>query len=260
MIRDFDENGGRPLRGPGCFKRPALDERHLEIKVSNEGQASVQLQQIIDLFKAGKVALGVRRAKELAVWLEGQPSFIYASNLSWLMWYLSTYAPPALACRMVRRALPTFPSKGSSFITSVFAGMALIRAYRRLGCAQQVRANCRYLLKRWSDRDMYNLAYMPYSCLGELLWLEGKPAEALPLLEKALANIQQYGGLDSRFVYATKMLHAELCEALGQREKAHGCFAAFLRDFGDHSYMPRALHERVWGGFNRTKDAVNPKF
>jgi tetratricopeptide (TPR) repeat protein len=107
---------------------------------------------------------------------------------------------------------------------------------------------------------MYHLAYMPYFYLGELLWLEGKYAEALPLMEKALGNIDRYGAFDCRLRYEAQMLHAQLCEAVGQREKAHTCYATFLEKFGDHSYMSRALHEKVWGGFHRTKDAVNPKF
>jgi hypothetical protein len=260
MIRDFDENGGRPMRGPEAFKRPKLDELDLELLASNEGQASVKLQQVLDLFKARKVALGVRRAKELADWLEGQPYLIYASNLSWLTWHLATYAPPAVARRIVWRAVSKLPAKGMYRSTAVFAYISLVRVHRRRGCAQRVRACCRHMLKKWSDNDMHNLAYLPYFYLSELLWLEGKYAEALPLMEKALGNIDRYGAFDYRLGYAAKMLHAELCEALGQREKAHACFAAFLDGFGDHSYMPRALHERVWGGFNRTKDAVNPKF
>ena len=260
MIRQFDENGGRPLRGPESFKRPKLHELDLELLVSNEGQASVKLQQVLDLFKAGKVALGVRRAKELAVWLEGQPYLIYASNLSWLTWHLSTYAPPAVARRMVWRALSTLPAKGFNASTAVFGHVSMAKVHRRRGCAQRVRACCRYMLKKWADVEMQNLAYLPYFYLSELLWLEGKYTEALPLMEKALVNIERYGAFDHRLKYASVMLHAELCEALGQREKAHACFAAFLDGFGDHSYMPRALHERVWGGFHRTKDAVNRKF
>jgi tetratricopeptide (TPR) repeat protein len=260
MIRDFDETGGRPLRGPEAFKRPKLHELDLEVLVSNEGQASVKLKQVLDLFKARKVALGVRRAKELVVWLEGQPYLIYAGNLAWLTWHLATYAPPAVARRMVWRALSKLPAKGIQVTFAVFGYASLARVHRRRGCAMRVRACCRYMLKKWSDSDMYHLAYMPYFYLGELLWLEGKYAEAFPLLEKALGNIDRYGAFDYRLGYAAKMLHAELCEVLGQREKAHACFAAFLEGFGDHSYMPRALHERVWGGFNRTKDAVNPKF
>ncbi|MEY4034149.1 MAG: tetratricopeptide repeat protein [Verrucomicrobia bacterium] len=260
MIRDFDENGGRPLRGPEAFKRPKLDEVGLEVLVSNEGQASVKLKQVLDLFKARKVALGVRRAKEFAVWLEGQPYMIYAGNLAWLTWHLATYAPPAVARRMVWRAVSKLPTKGIQVTFAVFGYAALVKVHRRRGCALKVRACCRFMLKKWSDSDMYHLAYMPYFYLGELLWLEGKYAEALPLLEKALGNIERYGAFDYRLGYAAKMLHAELCEALGQREKAHACFAAFLEGFGDHSYMPRALHERVWSGFNRTKDAMNPKF
>jgi len=260
MIRDFDENGGRPLRGPESFKRPKLDELGLELLASNEGQASVMLQQVLDLFKAGKVALGVRRAKELAVWLEGQSYEIYCHNLSWLMWHLSTYAPPAVARRMVGRVLSTLPAKGMHRSTAVFVCISLAKVHRRSGCALRVRACCQHMLKKWTDNDMHNLAYLPYFYLSELLWLEGKYAEALPLMEKALDNIECYGAFDHRLKYAAKMLHAELCEALGQREKAHACFAAFLEGFGDHSYMPRALHERVWGGFNRTKAAVNPQF
>lgn len=260
MIRQFDENGGRPLRGPESFKRPKLHELDLELLVSNEGQASVKLQQVLDLFKAGKVALGVRRAKELAVWLEGQPYLIYACNLSWLTWHLSTYAPPAVARRMVWRALSTLPAKGFNTSTAVFGHVSMAKVHRRRGCALRVRACCRYMLKKWTDDDMQSLAYLPYYYLSELSWLEGKYAEALLLMDKALINIERHGAFDWRLKYEVQMLHAQLLEAVGQREKAHAHYATFLENFGDHSYMSRSLHAKVWGGFHRTKDAVNPKF
>lgn len=259
MIRDFDESGGRSWRGPESFKRPALKDMDLDVLCSNEGQASVMLQQVIDLLKAGKIAHGVRRAKALAVWLEGQPMVSYASNLSWLMWHLSTYAP-AVVLRMARRAMPTLPAKGTYRCSAVMASTALIKAHRRRGSARDVRAWCEYMLKKWSDYDMYNLAYLPYFCLSELLSLEGKHAEALPLAEKSLAHIKSYGAVDYRLKYAAHLLHAELCEALGRLAEAHARYVAFLDNFGDHSYMPRALHERVWGGFNRTKPLVRLKF
>jgi len=260
MIRDFDETGGRPLRGPESFKRPKLHELDLELLASNEGQASVKLQQVLDLFKAGKITLGVRRAKELTVWLEGEPYLIYACNLSWLMWHVSTYAPPAVARRMVWRALSTLPAKGIQVTSAVFGYVSLAKVHRRRGCAQRVRACCRHMLKKWSDNDMHNLAYLPYFYLSELLYLEGKYAEALLLMDKVLINIERYGAFDWRLKHDVQMLHAQLLEAVGQREKAHTSYATFLEKFGDHSYMSRALHEKVWGGFNRTKDAVNPKF
>jgi len=193
MIRDFDETGGRPLRGPESFKRPKLHELDLELLASNEGQASVKLQQVLDLFKAGKITLGVRRAKELTVWLEGEPYLIYACNLSWLMWHVSTYAPPAVARRMVWRALSTLPAKGIQVTSAVFGYVSLAKVHRRRGCAQRVRACCRHMLKKWSDNDMHNLAYLPYFYLSELLYLEGKYAEALLLMDKVLINIERYG-------------------------------------------------------------------
>jgi tetratricopeptide (TPR) repeat protein len=260
MIRDFDEHGGRPLRGPESFKRPKLHELDLELLVSNEGQAATLLAQVLELFKAGRITQGVRRAKDLAQWLEGQPYMIYCAKMSWLLWHLSTYAPPAVARRMLRNSLYTFPCKGGQRAFAVFAYLALARVHRRRGCVKRVRACCRHILKRWADDDMHSLAYLPYYYLGELLYLEGKHEQALPLIEKSLAVAEQYGAFYYWIRYDVLMLRAQLLEELGQREKAHACYVRFLGACSDHSYMPRALHEKVWDGFHRTRGPVRPKF
>jgi tetratricopeptide (TPR) repeat protein len=260
MIRDFDESGGRPLRGAESFKRPVVHEGNLEELVGNEGQASALLEQVLELFKAGRITQGVRRAKDLARWLEGQPYLIYCGNLGWLLWHMSTYAPPAVARRMLRDYLNMLPCKGSMQSFAAFAYLALARVHRRRGDVQRVRACLRYVQKRWADHDMHSLAYLPYYYLGELLHLEGKHEEALPLIEKSLAVVEQYRAFYYWIRYDAQMLYAQILEALDRREEAHAYYARFLERFGDHSYMSRSLHEKVWDGFHRTREPVRPKF
>jgi tetratricopeptide (TPR) repeat protein len=260
MIRDFDESGGRPMRGPESFKRPVHHEGALNQLVANEGQASALLAQVLELFKAGRITQGVRRAKELARWLEGQPYLIYCGNLGWLLWHMSTYAPPAVARRMLRDYLNMLPCKGSMQSFAAFAYLALARVHRRRGDVWRVRACLRHVQKRWANDDMHSLAYLPYYYLGELLYLEGKHEQALPLIEKSLAVAEKYGAFYYWIRYDVLMLHAQLLEELGQREKAHACYVRFLGACSDHSYMSRALHEKVWDGFHRTRGPVRPKF
>jgi tetratricopeptide (TPR) repeat protein len=259
MIRDFDESGGRPWRGPESFKRPALEDYRLVYFIYHKHEVCKQLDGIESHFSSGRIAVGLRRAKQVAAELERQPYYVQVGALAWLVWQLEEYASPVHGIRFARRALLACSPKGLHDPMTIAIYYFLAKMQRRIGDVAGVRESCLRLLTGWSESRLGVFAFAPGFLLGELLYLEGKYAEALPHAEQACRAIKKQESFERQFEHEVHLLPARIHEAMGDLAKAHAGYVAFIAVYG-HRYVSRTLHELAWDGFHRTKPLARLKF
>ena len=260
MIRDCDETGGRPIPYEEVRNQQVLDEADAEITAYNDSYAMKLLRGVIDSFNLGDIAAGVRKAKELATWLEGQPMWMYAGIMAELLHKVARHAPPAIGRSLARRALLIAPRVGiwAPAGTLIYFSAAII--HRRLGNVLKVRAYCRELLRLCPQEGSRNFWYLPYYFQSELLGLEGKDSEALPLAEKSLALIKQYGAFDVRLGLQAMLYCAQVNESSGHLKAARQYYREYLDAKCYQWLKPAVSIKQAWDGFHRTKEPARPKF
>jgi hypothetical protein len=123
MIRDFDEFGAHPLRGPGCFRRPALDERALMIFGYNFGEGMTLADRANHVFLNLDPAAGLRLVWDNVRRVERYPAMVQSGIPLKSLRIRSRYGPIRRSLQVARRALevasrkPTSPTAAST-ITS----------------------------------------------------------------------------------------------------------------------------------------------
>jgi len=260
MIRQFDENGGRPIPFEEVRHGQVLDEADEEIVAYNESYAMKLLGGVTDSFTQGYIVAGVRKAKELATWLEGQPMWMHAGIMAELLHKVATHAPPAIGRGLARRALLIAPRVGNWAPAGALIYFSAAIVHRRLGNVLEVRACCRELLRLCPREGSRNFWYLPYFLQSELLALEGKEEEAWPLAEKALALISRHGAFDVRLGLQAVLCCAQLNESSGRLKAAHRYYREYL-DTKCYSWLkPTVTIKQAWDGFHRTKEPALPKF
>jgi len=260
MIRDFDENGGRPIPYDELRDRAMLNEADQEIAEYNESYAMKLLNKVIDSFTWGCIAEGVRQAKELATWLEGQPMWMHAGIMAELLHKVARYAPPAIGRSLARRALLIAPRVGIWAPAGTLMHFSAAIVHRRLGNVREVQAHCAELMRLCPREGARNFWYLPYYFLSELLFLEGKEAEALPLAEKSLALIKQHGAFDVRLGLQAMLYCAQVNESSGHLKAARKYYREYLDAKCYQWLKPAVSIKQAWDGFHRTKEPARPKF
>jgi len=229
-------------------------------EIVREGLVVVKRNGAREEFDIGKIAAGVRKAKELATWLEGQPMWMYAGIMAELLHKVARHAPPAIGRSLARRALLIAPRVGiwAPAGTLIYFSAAII--HRRLGNVLKVRAYCRELLRLCPQEGSRNFWYLPYYFQSELLGLEGKDSEALPLAEKSLALIKQYGAFDVRLGLQAMLYCAQVNESSGHLKAARQYYREYLDAKCYQWLKPAVSIKQAWDGFHRTKEPARPKF
>lgn len=253
MIRDFDEFGARPLRGPGCFRRPALDERALMIFGYNFGEGMTLADRANHVFLNLDPAAGLELVWDNVRRVERYPAMVQSAILLKSLRILSRYGPIRRSLQVARRALEVAPGRGrNGFLEGAIHG-EMTYLYERLGDHEQVlRHGLRALAdgQRHRQDGLRSTGMFRYS---QHLLRIGRPELALDYAQEAAELCQLNKAPWLPPVRLVLLTLAQVYEALGRKQEAHAAYRRVNDHVGANGYATRAEHEAAWDGFHRTK-------
>ncbi len=253
MIRDFDESGAQPLRGPGCFRRPALDERALMIFGYNFGAGMALADRANHVFWNLDPAAGLQLVWDNVRRVERYPAMVQSAILLKSLRILSRYGPIRRSLQVARRALELAPGRGrNGFLEGAIHG-EMTYLYERLGDHEQVlRHGLRALAdgQRHRQEGLRSTGMFRYS---QHLLRIGRADLAIDYAQEATDICQRNKAAWLPPLRLVVLSLAQAQEALGRKEEAHTAYRRVTDYFGEHGYATRAEHEAAWDGFHRTK-------
>jgi tetratricopeptide (TPR) repeat protein len=253
MIRDFDEFGARPLRGPGAFHRPAVDERALMIFEYNFGEGMTLAKRASYVFWKLDPAAGLELVWDNVRRAERYPAMVHAAILLMSLRILSLYGPIRRSLQVARRALELAPGRGrNGFLEAAIHG-EMTHLYERLGDHEQVlRHGLRALAdgKRHQQEGLRSTGMFRYS--QHLLRMR-RPDLAIDYAQEAaeLCQRNKVAWLPPARLVVLSL--AQVYEALGRKQEAHTAYRRVNEHIGEWGYATRAEHNTAWDGYHRTK-------
>lgn len=255
MIRDLDESGARPLRGPGDFRRPPVDADALAQFARYFGEARQRMVNAEAVFYGGEPRAGLRLIWDCLERVESLDVALQAYVTAYLLPILASYGPVGRSIRFARRSLRFLPARGEHTKMRAVVLGELAHLYLRQADRAGVRRCCREILRLAAADDIEGAIGAARLRQSQLLQLEGEVAEALAEAEEA-AKLTREGKLGwlpkPRYV----ALHlAQIREANGLRQEAHEAYRWTTEIIHDLSFATKAEHQAAWDGYHRTRPA-----
>jgi tetratricopeptide (TPR) repeat protein len=253
MIRDFDEFGARPLRGPGCFRRPPADVELLDDLVKCHGEARQLVRNAEIVFYDRSIRAGLRMIWENLARVESHDIEVQAYMIAYHLRALSCYGPVERSIRFARRSLRFLPDRGRRTAMRAVALGELAHLYLRQGNRRGAWRCCDEILRMERTVDVAGAIGSARLRRSQVMRLDGDLAEALDEAEKAatLTRADALHWLPKARYVALNL--AQLREDLGQRKEAHEAYRWTTEILDDTGYATRAEHEAAWDGYHRTK-------
>ena len=253
MIRDFDEFGARPLRGPAYFRRPPANVDLLNdlVKFHGEGRQLVRNAEIV--FYDRSIRAGLRMIWENLARVERHDIEVQAYIIAYHLRALSCYGPVERSIRFARRSLRFLPDRGQRAALRAVALGELAHLYLRQGNGRGAWRCCDEILRMERTVDVAGAIGSARLRRSQVLRLDGKLEAALDEAEKAatLARADTLHWLPKARYVALNL--AQIREDLGQRKEAHEDYRWTTEIIADTGFATRSEHEAAWDGFHRTK-------
>ena len=253
MIRDFDESGAQPLRGPGAFRRPAVDERALVIFEYNHGEAMQLVEHASRLFWWGKRQFGLELVWENVRRAERYPALVRAMVLMRSLRILAHFGPVRRSLQVARQGLELAPSRGrNAFINAGIHG-EMTHLYHRLGDHDKVLHHALLTLAEGQRHKHDGLRATGMFRYSQQLLRIGRPELAFDYAKEAFHICMRQQDSWTPPAYLVLLNLAQIYEALGKKQEAHTDYRRVTDYLGQHGYATRAEHETAWDGYHRTK-------
>jgi len=253
MIRDFDEFGAQPLRGPGAFRRPAVDESALVIFEYNHGEAMRLVEHASRLFWSGKRRFGLELVWDNVRRAERYPALVRAMVLMRSLRILAHFGPVRRSLQVARHGLELAPSRGRNAFISAGIHGEMTHLYHRLGDHDKVLRHGLLTLAEGRRQQLRSLR-----CIGEFRYSQhllriGRPELGLDGAREAAKLYHEWDDERRPLKPLIYLNLAQVTEALGLRKEAHEAYQVVTLEIGNQGFSTRAEHETAWDGYHRTK-------
>lgn len=253
MIRDFDESGAQPLRGPGAFRRPAVDERALMIFEYNNGEALELVNHARRVFWKLEPKSGLRLIWDNLRRAERYPALVHSCVILFSLRILSRFGPIKRSLKVARQGLELAPSRGrNAFFNGAIHG-EMTHLYHRLGDHEKVLHHALLTLAEGQRHKHDGLRATGMFRYSQQLLRIGRPELALDYAKEALHICMRQQDSWTPPAYLVLLNLAQIYEALGKKQEAHTDYRRVTDYLGQHGYATRAEHETAWDGYHRTK-------
>lgn len=253
MIRDFDEFGAQPLRGPGCFRRPKVDEDYLHDFGLYGGEVRQRVINAEFAFYERSMRAGLRMIWAELERVESHHILSQAYMIAYHLRVLSCYGPVERSIRFARRSLRFLPDRGKDSELRAVALGELANLYLRQGNRRGAWRCCEEILRMEQAGPVYGAVVTAWLHRSQLMQLDGDLSKALEEAEKAATPARE-GKLawlpKTRFV---ALQLGNIREAVGRRQEAHEAYRWATEVISERSFATRADHQAAWDGFHRTK-------
>lgn len=253
MIRDFDESGAQPLRGPGAFHRPPVDERALVIFEYNHGEAMQLVEHAKRIFWHNDRKVGLELVWDNLRRADRYPALVHAAVIFRSLRILAHFGPIRPSLQVARKGLVLAPSQGRNpYINGAIHG-EMTHLYHRLGDHEQVlHHSLRTLAEglRHKHNGLRSTGMFRYS---QHLLRIGKPGLALDYAKEAVEICCRQPVSWPPPAYLAVLNLAQVNEALGRKQEAHADYRRVTDSIGQNGYSTRAEHDTAWDGYHRTK-------
>ena len=253
MIRDFDEFGAQPPRGPGAFRRPAVDERALMIFEYNHGEALQLVYQAKRVFWSHDPKVGLELVWDNLRRAERYPALVHSCVILYSLRILSRFGPIKRSLQVARQGLELAPSRGrNAFFNGAIHG-EMTHLYHRLGDHEKVLHHGLLTLAEGQRHKHDGLRATGMFRYSQQLLRIGKPGIAVDYAKEAFQICMRQQASWPPPAYLVLLNLAQISEALGRKQEAHADYRRVTDHLGQHGYATRAEHETAGDGYHRTK-------
>lgn len=253
MIRDFDESGAQPLRGPGAFRRPAVDERALMIFEYNNGEALELVNHAKRVFWKLEPKSGLRLIWDNLRRAERYPALVHSCVILFSLRILSRFGPIKRSLKVARQGLELAPSRGRNAIFNGAIHGEMTHLYHRLGDHGKVLHHALLTLAEGQRHKHDGLRATGMFRYSQQLLRIGRPELAFDYAKEAFHICMRQQDSWTPPAYLVLLNLAQIYEALGKKQEANTDYRRVTDYLGQHGYATRAEHETAWAGYHRTK-------
>jgi len=253
MIRDFDESGAQPLRGPGAFHRPPVDERALMIFEYNHGEALQLVEHAKRIFWYHDPKVGLELVWDNLRRADRYPALVHAAVILFSLRILSRFGPIKRSLQVARKGLELAPGRGrNAYINGAIHG-EMTHLYHRLGDHEKVLHHSLLTLAEGQRHQHKGLRATGMFRYSQHLLRTGKAGIAFDYAKEAVDICVGRQANWPPPAYLVVLNLAQVYEALGRKQEAHADYRRVTDSIGQNGYSTRAEHDTAWDGYHRTK-------